>query len=272
MEADLPLVGKSLLVRDLTRLGLESGQVVMLHASVKAVGWVIGGPDVVLDALLEVLGPDGTLMMYVGWEEDIEDFYQWPPERQAAYLVECPPFDPATSRAHREWSILTEYLRTRAGAHRSGNPGASVAAIGAKAEWLTEHHPLQFGYGPGSPLAKLCEAEGKVLLLGAPLGSVTLLHYSEHMAAIPNKRTVRYKVPLLQDGERVWVEVEEYDTGQGVVDWEGGDYFPAIVREFLEAGNGRSGIVGAARSYLLDAAALHRFALEWLERTFARSG
>ncbi len=268
MGSDLPLVTKSQLVRDLRDLGVESGQVVMLHASVRAIGWVVGGPDVVLDALLEVLGPAGTLMMYVGWEEDIEDFYQWPPERQAAYLAECPPFDPATSRAHRKWSILTEYLRTRPGACRSGNPGASVAAVGAKAQWLTADHPLQFGYGPGSPLAKLCEAEGQVLLLGSPLSAVTLLHYAEHLAAVPHKRMVRYKVPLLQNGQRVWVEVEEYDTGRGVVDWQGGDYFEAIVQDFLATGQGRRGKVGAAPSYLLDAASLCRFGVEWLERRF----
>jgi aminoglycoside 3-N-acetyltransferase len=266
MALALPPVTKSQLVTDLTALGVCTGQVVMLHASVKAVGWIVGGPDVIIDALLDVLGPAGTLMMYVGWEEDIEDFDCWSPERQAAYVAECPPFDPATSRAHRKWSVLTEYLRTRAGAYRSGNPGASVAAIGSRAQWLTEGHPLQFGYGPGSPLAKLCEANGKVLLLGAPLDAVTLLHHSEHVAAIPSKRTARYRVPLLVDGERVWVDIEEYDTGQGIVDWEGGDYFAVIVRHFLAAGHGRTGMVGAARSYLFGAAALHRFAVQWMEQ------
>jgi aminoglycoside 3-N-acetyltransferase len=268
MSPDLSLVVKSQLLRDLTRLGVSPGQVVMLHASVKAVGWVVGGPDVLLDALLDVLGPDGTLMMYVGWEEDLEDFGEWSPERQKAYLAECPPFDPATSRAHRKWSILTEYLRTRAGAYRSGNPGASFAAVGDKAKWITEDHPLQYGYGPGSPLAKLCESGGKVLLLGVPLYTVTMLHYSEHMAPVPNKRTVRYKVPLLQNGERVWMDVEEYDTGKGIVDWEGEDYFLLIVREYLEAGNGRRGMVGTASSYLLDAPELHEFAVTWMERNF----
>jgi aminoglycoside 3-N-acetyltransferase len=267
MRPERPLVVRSQLARDLTALGIRPGQVVMLHVSVKAVGWIVGGPDVILDVLLELLGPAGTLMMYVSWEEDIEDFYLWSAERQAAYLAECPPFDPATSRAHRSWSILTEYLRTRPGAYRSGNPGASVAAIGARAQWITEDHPLHYGYGPGSPLAKLCEAGGQVLLLGAPLDTVTLLHYSEHVAAVLDKRLARYKVPLLQDGERVWLDVEEYDTGNGIVQWEGGDYFPVIVAEYLAAGRGRVGTVGAARSCLFDAADLHRFAVEWMERT-----
>jgi aminoglycoside 3-N-acetyltransferase len=268
-NARLPLITKSRLMQDLQELGLRPGQLIMLHASVRAIGWIVGGPDVVLDALLEVLTPSGTLMMYVGWEVNIEEFYTWSADRQSAYLAECPPFDPQRYRAQRKWSILTEYLRTRPGVHRSGNPGASVAAIGAKARWITEKHPLQFGYGPGSPLAKLVQAGGQVLLLGAPLNTITLLHYSEHMAAVPNKRTTKYKVPLLQHGKRVWFEVEEYDTSQGIVDWEGGDYFPAIAQAFLDSGHGCTGLVGAARSHLFDAAELHAFAVQWMERTFA---
>ncbi len=264
------IVTRSQLVHDLTRLGVVPGQVVMLHVSVRAIGWIVGGPDVVLQALLDVLTPTGTLAMYVACEDRTDDWAEWSPERQAAYRAECPPFDPATSRANRKWSILTEYLRTWAGACRSANPGASVAAVGARAAWLTEAHPLQYGYGPGSPLAKLCEAGGYVLQVGVPLSTVTLLHCSEHMAAVPNKRTIRYPVPLLRGGQREWVEVEEFDTGRGIVEWEGGDYFAAIVQDYLASGCGRSGMVGAAQSYLFDAAALHQFAVRWMERTFGR--
>ena len=64
------VVTRAQLIQDLRGLGLEAGDVGMLHASVKAVGWVVGGPDVVLYAILEVLGEDGTLMMMVGWEDD----------------------------------------------------------------------------------------------------------------------------------------------------------------------------------------------------------
>lgn len=241
------LITKSRLIHDLSNLGVARGQTLMLHVSVGAIGWIVGGPDVVLQALLEVLTPAGTLMMYVACEDRTELLPTWPPERQAVYFAECPSFDPARSRANREWSILTEYLRTWPGACRSGNPCVSVAAVGAKAGWITAGHPLQYGYGPGSPLAKLCEAGGQVLLLGAPLDTITLLHYAEHMADVPNKRTVRYPVPLLRNGKRVWVEVEEYDTANGIVDWEGGEYFVAIMRDFLAAGQGRSGMVGAAQ-------------------------
>jgi aminoglycoside 3-N-acetyltransferase len=239
----------------------------MLHASVKAIGWIVGGPDIVIQALLDVLGADGTLMMYVGWEDSPYHLADWNREWQQAYLEECPPFNPKTSRAYRKWSILTEYLRTWHGAFRSGNPEASCAAVGTRAKWLTEKHPLQYGYGPGSPLAKLCEAHGKVLLLGAPFGAITLLHYAENLANVPNKRIVHYKMPILRDGKRVWVEIEEFDTcGDILPDAE--KYFEIIPREYLSSGKGHSGKVGAAQSYLFNADELINFAVQWIERKY----
>jgi aminoglycoside 3-N-acetyltransferase len=265
------LVTRGRLVEDLGKLGLEPGDAVMLHASVRAVGWVVGGPDTVIQAILDVIGPEGTLMMYVGWEEAPYLSIALEEGREGAYLEECPPFDPARSRANRKWSILTEYLRTWPGARRSDHPEASVAAVGARAEWLTEDHPLDYPYGPGSPYAKLCEIGGKVLLLGSPLNAITLLHYAETLARVPAKRIVRYKMPVLREGRRVWVEIEDIDTGEGVVEGHSSEgYFRDIVEGYLAAGRGRSGKVGAARSYLLNAAELVDFAVQWLEREFGK--
>ena len=69
MESKHPPITKSRLISDLKKLGVSPGDIIMLHASVKAIGWVVGGPDVVIQALLDVLGEEGTLMMYVGWED-----------------------------------------------------------------------------------------------------------------------------------------------------------------------------------------------------------
>lgn len=267
-----PAVTRSRIADDLRNLGVLPGETVMLHASVRAIGSVVGGPDVVLQALLDVLTAHGTLMMYVGWEDAPYELASWPEQRQRAYLEESPPFDPATSRAYRKWSILTEYLRTWPGACRSQHPDGSFAAVGAHAHWLTKDHPLQYGYGPGSPLAKLCDVGGQVLLLGAPFDSLTLLHYAEHLAKVPDKRIVRYRMPVLRDEQRVWVELEEFDTSRGIVDWQGGDYFTVIAEDFLKSGRGRSGRVGAAESYLFHAPELVEFAVDWLERTFAQGG
>lgn len=269
-RSKLPPTTKNRLMADLKKLGVASGDTIMLHASVKAIGWIVGGPDVVIQALLDILGEGGTLMMYVCWEDSPYNLVEWSEEWQKAYLEECPPFNPAVSRAHRKWSILTEYLRTWPGAYRSSNPEASCAAVGAKAKWLTENHPLQYGYGPGSPLAKLCEAKGKVLLLGAPLDTITLLHYAEHIANVPNKRIVRYKMPILRDGKHTWVDIEEFDTCGNIL-LGAKEYFELIPREYLSSRKGQSGKVGAAQSYLFDAGNLVRFAVKWLERKYRRN-
>jgi aminoglycoside 3-N-acetyltransferase len=256
------------LIEDLARLGIGLAQAVMLHVSVRAIGWLVGGPDILIRALLDRLTPTGTLMIYVAWEERTEHWAEWSPELQAAYQAECPPFDPASSRAYRKWSILTEYLRTWPGACRSANPGASMAAVGAQAEWLTADHPLNYGYGPGSPLDKLCQLDGWVLQIGVSPGTLTLLHHAEHLARIPNKRLFHYPVPLLQNGRRVWTTIEEYDTGEGAVEWAGGDYLEQIAVEFRRAGYGRHGLVGDAPSFLCQAVEVRDFAVAWLERTF----
>jgi len=267
-------VTRSMLVDDLRTLGLGPGETVMLHVSVKAIGWVVGGPDVVIQALLDVLTPDGTLMMYVSWEDSPYELAQSPPEEQQAYLEECPAFDPARSRANTEWSILTEYLRTWPGACRSDHPDASFAAVGRLAELITSDHPLQYGYGPGSPMHKLVEAEGRILMLGSPLEKLSLLHYAEHMARVPDKPVYRYRMPVLREGKRVWVDIEEFDTerliGDGSRVDSGKNYFEKIPREYLASGRGREGTVGAAQSYLFDAAPLSAFAIDWLERVFGK--
>lgn len=238
----------------------------MLHTSYKAVGTVLGGPNTVIQALLDVLTSSGTLMMYVGWNELPYDLLDLPQDEQQVYYAELPPFDPATARAKREHGILAEFLRTWPGTHRSAHPEASMSAVGTRADWLTRDHPLRYGYGLGSPLAKLCECGGQVLLLGAPLDALTVLHHAEHLADLPNKRIFRYRCPVLQDGQTAWLDMEDYETGDPIID---ADYtFDTIARDFIAAGNGRSGTVGNAQSYLFDADALVKFAVAWLESRF----
>jgi aminoglycoside 3-N-acetyltransferase len=252
------------LCADIARLGVAAGQVVMLHTSVKAVGPVLGGPNTILQSLLDVLTTDGTLMMYVGWQEIPDWLDEMTPEEAAHYRAHHPPFDPATSRAVRENSILAEFLRTWPGAHRSLNAENSMSAVGAKAAWITADHPLNYGYGPGSPLENLVQVGGKVLLLGSPLDTVTLLHYAENRARMRHKNRVHYQYPVLREGQVIWIEVDDFETGE-----PHGDYsFEQIVTEYLATGQGQRGMVGSATSYLLDAADLTTFAIAWLEARY----
>lgn len=261
-----PLLTKSQLAAELRALGVREGGVVMLHASVRELGWIVGGPRVVLDALLELLTPSGTLLMLASWAGNPYGMAARSEEERATWVAECPPFDPATSPAdHREMSILAEYLRTWPGARRSDHPLASFVAVGALAAEFTAHHPWQYGHGTDSPLGRFCVADGMVLLLGPLLSNITLLHHAEQVVNIPEKRIDRYMMPVLRDGARVWVAIEEYDTTNGIADFGEDDYFAAIGRDFLATGRGNRGRVGATEAMLLPGAELVQFAVAWME-------
>lgn len=264
--ADISVVTKSQLAAAFRTLGISDGQAVMLHASVKAIGWILGGPRVVLETLLDILGPQGTLMMLTSWEGAPYHLGDSPGAQRDTLLVECPPFDPVTSPAdHREMSILAEYLRTWPDAYRSNHPLASFVAVGAQAQWLTRGQPLQYPHGLESPLARLCAAGGNVVMLGDLLSNLTLLHHAEHLASIPTKQVDRYQMPILHDGRRIWVDIEEYDTTNGIADFGSDDYFLDIGRAYLDGGRGRIAQVGNAPSYLFAAEDLKQFGIHWLE-------
>jgi aminoglycoside 3-N-acetyltransferase len=256
------------LVRDLVKLGLSSGEIVMVHASVRAIGPVIGGPDEIHIAVEETVAPGGAMLMYVGCQRGFDDvgrrIFSGDAEREI--LASLPAFDFRHARAARDFGILAEFFRSHPGTHCSRSVGGRMAARGDRSEWLVADHPWNYGYGKGSPLDKLCMTGGKVLLLGSDHDEVTLLHYAEHIAPFADKRIVRYKAPLMHGGVRSWVECEEFDTsGDGVhANWPP-DAFAQIVDDFIENAAGtpacHMGQVGHAQSVLMDAAALVEHAL-----------
>jgi aminoglycoside 3-N-acetyltransferase len=67
------LVSRSSLVRELESLGLEPGSVTMVHCRMSALGRVVSGAETVVRALLDALGPEGTLMAYTGWQDEPPD-------------------------------------------------------------------------------------------------------------------------------------------------------------------------------------------------------
>ncbi|MDN3241635.1 aminoglycoside 3-N-acetyltransferase [Glycomyces tritici] len=260
---------RSDLAADLRRLGLAEGDAVMVHAAFGRVGPVLGGPDALVDAMLDVIGPQGTVLGYQDWELSVD---VWDDDgRVVEGLREhVPPFDPATARPARDHGVLASVIGTRQGVRRSGNPGASVAAVGARAEEFTADHPLDYGYGEGSPFARLVAAGGRVLMVGAPLDTMTILHHAEHLAVLPGKRRIRVEYPFATPEGTRWRTVEEFDTSRPVVPGPAEDYFGQIVEDHLATGAGRRGRIGDADSVLVEAAAVVAFAVAWLESRYGR--
>ena len=89
------------------------------------------------------------------------------------------------------------------------------------------------------------------------------------LADIPGKRIRRYETPILVDGQVVWRQFEEFDTGDPIIEALPDDYFATLVTDYLEAGNGACGNVGDAPCVLVDAAEIVRFAVSWLESRYA---
>lgn len=250
---------------DMSAMGVAQGDAVMVHAGLRSVGRILGGPDALISGVLDVLGAEGTLLVYTDWDDGYHDILDDDGRVPSHLRDDIPPFDPVASRARRANGSIAELVRTRPGALRSANPGASCAAVGGRAAWFTSDHALDYGYGEQSPFAKLVSAGGKVLMIGAPLDTMTLLHHAEHLASIPGKRIQHYDMPLLVDGCTQWRRIEEFDTSDPVVAGLEETYFSDIVEGFLRTGRGKRGTVGDAVTVLVPAADIVPFAVKWLE-------
>jgi aminoglycoside 3-N-acetyltransferase len=269
---DVEPVRRSDLTADLEALGVPRGGLLLAHVGLSSLGWVVGGAETVVRALLECVGERGTVAAVASWEDIPLRLEEWPGRWRQAYLDEMPGFDPEHSQANSRYGRFPERLRTWPGARGSAHPDQRVVAVGRLAEWLTSEHPLDDSFGPGTPFARLVEADGHVLMLGAPLRSVTLLHHAEALAQVDGKRRRTYRLPL-EGG--VWRTLSDIDVEYGPFPYEGTDPLEgiaAMAAAALEAGVGAKGRVAAAECHLFPAAQLVSFATAWLEERFgARS-
>ena len=250
------------LAADFRALGVAPGDVVMVHASVRAVGEVAGGPDEIHLALKDALTADGTLMMFASCPRYVDEVGRGnlSPEQEAEILEKLPPFDAETARSDRSNGALVELLRTYPGS-RVNHHVARFVVWGRHADYLLSRQPWSYAFGRDSVLDRFVELDGMILLLGCDHDTVTFLHYAEHIADIPDKRVVRYKVPIAEHGVRVWRDMEEFDTSKGAhANWPD-RFFARIVDSYLVRSANRGGTVGNARCHLLRARDLLDFAL-----------
>lgn len=250
------------LVAGLRALGVEPGMTLFVHSSLSRLGWVAGAAQAVVLALQEAVGETGTLAL-PAHSTSLSEPSQWqhPPVPESWWQTirdETPAFDPALTPT-RGMGRIAELFRTAPGVVRSYHPQTSVAAWGRNARFLTDGHALDSAVGEGSPMARLYDLDGWVLLLGAGHGSNTSLHLSEYRARWPSKKNAPQGAPILVDGERRWVEYED-------LEWDDED-FPAIGAAFeAETGEVRIGKVARAESRLMRQRPLVDFGVRWMEQ------
>ena len=256
------------LEEQLRALGLAPGDTVMVHASVRAVGPVAGGPDQIHLAIKDAIGTEGTLLMYASCPQYYDEVGRGTlaPELEAELRDELPPFDALTARSARDNGALVELLRTWPGS-RVNEHVVRFVAWGARADHLLAPQPWDFAYGAGSTLERFLALDGKILMLGADHDTATFLHYTEHVGDFPGTRVIRYQVPVLEHGERVWRWTSEVDTSDGGAHAHWPErFFAKIVDGHLRATGNGGGRVGDAPSWLMSARALHSDAMRVMAR------
>ena len=184
------IVLKQDILSALSEVGVCNGQTIMVHTSLSSLGFVCGGAQVIIEALLETVGTEGTIMMPtqswknldpatgVQWEEP-ENWWQLIRENWPAYNKDITPTN--------TMGTVAEMFRKWPGTLRSDHPARSVAAWGKHAEYLTSAHDLSNIFGDGSPIGKLYEQDGLVLLIGVGYDKNTSLHLADVRASYPGK-------------------------------------------------------------------------------------
>lgn len=250
------------LVADLRRVGVEPGMTLLVHSSLSSLGWVCGGAVAVILGLERALGPRGTLMM-PAHSGDLSDPAEWqnPPVPSAWWEIireTMPPYDPDLTPT-RGIGVIPELFRTQRGVLRSGHPQLSFAAYGPQAAAIVDRHTLAYSLGEQSPLARLYDLDGRVLLLGVDHSRNSSLHLAEYRADFPGKREVQSGAPVLVEGERQWVTFPDIDLNA--------DDFARLGRDFTaESGLVWQGRVAYAAAALMPQRALVDYAVHWLAR------
>jgi aminoglycoside 3-N-acetyltransferase len=259
-----PIHSRQSLVADFRQLGVHPGDTVMLHASVRAVGDVAGGPDQIHLALKDALTDAGTLLMYASCPAYYDEVGRGnlTPDVERDVLDKLPAFDPITARSQRDNGALVELFRTWPDSIVNHHV-ARFVLWGRQARRLIETQPWDYALGQGSALDRFVALGGRILMLGSDHDTVTFLHYAEHIVDIPNKRIVRFQVPVDIDGSgtREWREMAEVDTGERAHDHWPDRFFARLVDTYLAQTHNRGSLVGHASSFLLDAPELLAFAL-----------
>lgn len=170
------------IILDLKKAGIQSGDSVLVHSSLSRIGHLIDGPKTLVDALLSVVGEEGTILM----PTSPNNVYQ------LNYIRNTPFFDVLNSPS--KTGAITEYFRKCSGAIRSLHPTEPVSAIGRLATYYTKDHFNQLTpYNENSPFYRISEQGGKILYIGVTLSMAgTNLHTLED--AVPD-----FKFPVYHD-------------------------------------------------------------------------
>jgi aminoglycoside 3-N-acetyltransferase len=228
-------MGKSELVRQLRELGVEAGDILLVHTAFRAVRPVEGGPLGLIGALREALGPDGTLVM-PSWSGNDDEI-----------------FDKESSPATPDLGVTADMFWRLPGVRRSDHVHAFAAVGPAAQAIIADPLPLP-PHIAASPVGRVHDRDGKILLLGTDHSSNTTLHLAELLADVPYRTTSTSTI--LEHG--IPRRIDYGENNHCCIRF-------ALADDWLRAvGLQREGGVGHAQARLMHARDLVRLALQHL--------
>jgi aminoglycoside 3-N-acetyltransferase len=257
------LITKDTLKEEFRQLGLQEGITVIVHSSLSAIGWVCGGAVAVIQALQETVTESGTIVMPTQTTYNSEPSY-WrhppvPEEWWDGIRSSMPAYDPLVTPT-MGMGVIAETFRTMPRVIRSAHPMYSFAAWGRQKEKMIHGHSLDYGLGEQSPLARIYDADGYVLLIGVDYDANTSMHLAEYR--LSSKKTFLQGAAIMENGRRVWKTFIDVETDE--------ERFVQIGKDFEKTHHVKKGYVGNAECRLMKQRELVDFTLDWLKRNEAR--
>lgn len=213
------------LINDFQNLGLKKGMTVLVHSSLSSIGWVNGGEYAVIQSLKEVLTSEGTIIM-PSHSAELSNPKDWgnppvPKEWHNEIIRTMPAFNLNGTPTFQMGKIANNFLLHK-DVKRSNHPVYSFAAWGKNSNYITENHSLNHGMGENTPLGKIYNLDGYILLLGVDYENNSSMHLGEEKSNI-HKISIK-ESPIIENDKRVWKTYQEYDYDE--------DLFNAIGSEF----------------------------------------
>ncbi|MEY9869447.1 aminoglycoside 3-N-acetyltransferase [Peribacillus sp. B2I2] len=249
---------KQSIAEDLKALGLKKGMTVLVHSSLSSIGWVNGGAVTVIQALIDVVTEEGTIVM-PSQSVELSDPKDWenPPVPEEWWNIireSMPAYNSNYTPTTKGMGKIVELFRSYPEVKRSVHPNYSFIAWGKDKNKILNQHPLNFGLGEQSPLGKLYMHHSHVLLLGADFDSTTCFHLAEYR--IPYQKIISKGSPMLVEGKSVWKEYKDLEFRE--------ELFQEVGQAFEGEHDLKAGKVGSANCRLFSLTEAVDFAEKWL--------
>ncbi|MDX1358509.1 MAG: AAC(3) family N-acetyltransferase [Clostridia bacterium] len=241
----------------LKKLGIKLGDIVLMHCSMSTLGWICGGAQALLLAVMKAVGTEGTLVMPAhsgDWSDPINWQHPPVPKEWVPIIRDNMPAYNKDMTPARGIGKVAELFRTLPDVERSDHPLLSFSAWGSQKHKITCSHPLVPQLGMESPLGALYKLNAKILFLGTDYETCTAFHLAETM--LEETQRTKSGTSMMVNGNREWVEFEDFEYNS--------DDFVNLGTDFENSNMVTIGKIGNAECRLFNMRDAVDFAQNWL--------